>query len=180
MMEYMHSYPFLKPLFFVVKYYLYQQGLNEPYSGGMGSYALILMMVSFFQQLERIQISLKKPDLGVLLVDFLYFYGTIFDYSKGISVKNGGSYFKKLDHAHFSSSEQLSLLCIEDPNDSTNNVARATYQMNEIKSLFKLAYHRLSNFRSATTEIPTPLSTILSADPRIMKERVKLNSPSPT
>jgi predicted nucleotidyltransferase len=47
--EYLQRYHQLKPLVIVLKQYLLQRGLNEPYTGGIGSYALILMIVNFLQ-----------------------------------------------------------------------------------------------------------------------------------
>jgi non-canonical poly(A) RNA polymerase PAPD5/7 len=145
--KYLDSYPSLKPLLMVVKYYLYQEHLNEPYTGGMGSYALTLLWVSFFQQLERFHIYLEGLDLGMMLVNFFHYYGWVFSYSKGISVRNGGSYFDKhkRESSHGYSSEKVSKLYIEDPNNIYNNVARSTYQMDEIILLFRSAYRLLSH-----------------------------------
>ena len=33
----------------VLKYYLQQLGLNEPYTGGIGSYTLLIMIISYLQ-----------------------------------------------------------------------------------------------------------------------------------
>lgn len=39
----------MKPLALLIKYYLKQFGMNEPYTGGLGSYALIIMIISYLQ-----------------------------------------------------------------------------------------------------------------------------------
>ena len=41
--------PSLRPLVLLLKYFLHQRGLNEVFSGGIGSYALILMTAHFLQ-----------------------------------------------------------------------------------------------------------------------------------
>lgn len=41
--------PALRPLALVMKHYLYQWGLHEPGSGGLGSYALVLMLIRSLQ-----------------------------------------------------------------------------------------------------------------------------------
>ena len=47
------TYPFLPPLFLVLKQFLVCRDLNEVYTGGVSSYALILMIVSFLQKHQR-------------------------------------------------------------------------------------------------------------------------------
>ncbi|VDQ14196.1 unnamed protein product [Trichobilharzia regenti] len=48
-LSYMKTYPCLPYLVFVLKQYLRRRGLNEVWTGGLSSYALILMCVSFLQ-----------------------------------------------------------------------------------------------------------------------------------
>jgi non-canonical poly(A) RNA polymerase PAPD5/7 len=49
--NYLKKYSPLRPLTIVLKYFLQQRQLNEPYLGGLGSYSLILMIVSLLQVL---------------------------------------------------------------------------------------------------------------------------------
>ena len=44
----------IAPLALVIKQYLCQRALNEVYRGGIGSYALLLIIVSFLQVLSWI------------------------------------------------------------------------------------------------------------------------------
>ena len=46
----MDAMPPLRPLVLVLKFFLAQRGLNETFTGGVGSYMLQLMVVSFLQQ----------------------------------------------------------------------------------------------------------------------------------
>lgn len=46
---YLSDYWELKPLVLVLKYFLLQRDLNETYTGGLGSYALVLLVISFLQ-----------------------------------------------------------------------------------------------------------------------------------
>lgn len=46
---YMRTYPCLPYLVFVLKQFLLQRNLNEVWTGGLSSYALILMVVRFLQ-----------------------------------------------------------------------------------------------------------------------------------
>jgi non-canonical poly(A) RNA polymerase PAPD5/7 len=47
--KFLEQAPVIRPLAMVLKYYLHQLGLNEPYKGGIGSYTLLIMIVSFLQ-----------------------------------------------------------------------------------------------------------------------------------
>ncbi len=53
MKRFMDAMPPLKPLTFVLKYFMAARGLNEPYSGGCGSFMIQMMIVSFLQHRER-------------------------------------------------------------------------------------------------------------------------------
>jgi len=47
--EFLQLYPNLKYLVIVLKQYLLQRDLNEVYTGGIGSYCLIYLVISFLQ-----------------------------------------------------------------------------------------------------------------------------------
>lgn len=47
--DYLSSMPALRPLFLVAKGFLSRRGLNDASTSGLGSYALILMCISFLQ-----------------------------------------------------------------------------------------------------------------------------------
>ena len=98
--RYIREYPPLRPLIFVLKLFLSQRKLNDTYKGGIGSFVLSVMIVSFLQQRQKIlsyqQISQASWNLGSLLMEFFRLYGISFDYEEvGISISQGGSYFQK-------------------------------------------------------------------------------------
>ena len=80
--EFLILYKPLKPVTLVLKQLLYKTELNDPYKGGLSSYGLILMVVSFLQSLiiKDVYGSIKD-NYGKILIEFLRFY-TNFDYSK--------------------------------------------------------------------------------------------------
>lgn len=47
--SFIKEYEFLKPLTICIKNILKCAGLNNPFTGGLSSYGLVLMIVSFFQ-----------------------------------------------------------------------------------------------------------------------------------
>ena len=99
MKRYLEALPPLRPLTFVLKYFLAARGLNEPYTGGVGSFLLQLMIVAFLQHRERDAVNFKRLgvyNLGALLLEFLQLYGIEFNYfSTGISVRYDGFFFPK-------------------------------------------------------------------------------------
>lgn len=69
-----------RALIMVVKAFLMQRGLHEVYSGGLGSYSVICLVISFLQLHPRIQDGHIDPNqnLGVLLLEFFELYGCNF------------------------------------------------------------------------------------------------------
>ena len=113
----MEAYPALPYLVLVLKQFLLQRDLNEVFTGGISSYSLILLTVSFLQLHPRVDATHRDANLGVLLVEFFELYGRHFNYLKtAIRVNGGGSYVskdkiqKEMDNGY-----RPSLLCIEDP-----------------------------------------------------------------
>ena len=76
----------MKPLVLALKNILKQANLNDPYKGGISSYGLILMIVSFLQTQKRsgLDISVSQNNLGKLFFDCVNYYGLQFDPAKFI------------------------------------------------------------------------------------------------
>lgn len=92
--------PPLFPLFFLLFYKQSQRRLNETYGGGMGSFVLVTIIISFLQMRSR-NLAYRKVqqswNLGALLLEFFVLYGHTFNYvHTGISISKGGFYFEKL------------------------------------------------------------------------------------
>ena len=68
----------------------------QVYSGGLSSYALILMVVSFLQTHVREDARSNKANLGVLLIEFFELYGLHFNYTRtAIKITEEGAYLAK-------------------------------------------------------------------------------------
>merc|ERR1719219_11073 len=139
-------YPALPKLIYVLKQFLYQRDLNEVYSGGLSSYALILMVVSFLQQHIREDARSSKANLGVLLVEFFELYGLQFNYtSTAIRITDDGAYLRK-EQAPCYQGGGYGTLCIEDPYDASNDVGKSSYGFPNCKKTFEQAYFHLLKF----------------------------------
>ncbi|XP_058130527.1 non-canonical poly(A) RNA polymerase protein Trf4-1-like [Anopheles ziemanni] len=136
---YKRDYPVLEKLVLVLKQFLLQRDLNEVFTGGISSYSLILMCISFLQQHHRKPNSFSN--LGVLLIEFFELYGRKFNYMKiGISVKTGRYIPKEELQREMIDGHRPSLLCIEDPLTPGNDIGRSSYGALHVKQAFEYAY----------------------------------------
>ncbi|XP_028255784.1 terminal nucleotidyltransferase 4A isoform X2 [Parambassis ranga] len=145
--DYVKKYPVLPYLIFVLKQFLLQRDLNEVFTGGISSYSLILMVISFLQLHPRIDARNPSENLGVLLIEFFELYGRYFNYLKtGIRIKNGGAYIAKEEiMKSMTNGYRPSMLCIEDPLLPGNDVGRGSYGAMHVKQVFDYAYTVLSH-----------------------------------
>jgi non-canonical poly(A) RNA polymerase PAPD5/7 len=111
--------PALRALVLVIKSFLSQRSMNEVFSGGLGSYSIVCLAVSFLQMHPKIRRGEVDPsrNLGVLIMEFFELYGLYFNYQDvGISIRDGGTYYNKQERG-WADYRNNSLLSIEDPGD---------------------------------------------------------------
>lgn len=115
-----------RALVLVTKAFLNQRNMNEVYSGGLGSYSIICLVISFLQLHPKLQTREMDADtnLGTLLIEFLEVYGKNFNFDEvGICLSGGGSYYSK-SRRGWQRPAQPYLLSIEDPADPSRLRAR--------------------------------------------------------
>lgn len=87
----LEKFPMIRPIVLVMKQFLLDKGLLTAYTGGLSSHCLFLMVTRYIQEQ-----NLTYVDIGSLLLGCLDFYGNVFDPRLfGISVSNGGQYFRR-------------------------------------------------------------------------------------
>ena len=174
MKRFLDAMPPLKPLTFVLKYFMAARGLNEPYSGGCGSFMLQMMIVSFLQHRERHAYNSRQNsrqnrtantmNLGAMLLEFFELYGMDFNYlTTGISVRSDGFYFPKGAKGkkeYFHQPTRPFSLSIENPFDITSDVGKASFRMQLIAKSFEVAMRVLL---SHTAEPFVPTESILAS-----------------
>ncbi|GCB68436.1 terminal nucleotidyltransferase 4B [Scyliorhinus torazame] len=145
--EFIKKFPVLPYLVLVLKQFLLQRDLNEVFTGGIGSYSLFLMAVSFLQLHPREDVCSSDANLGVLLIEFFELYGRHFNYLKtGIRISDGGSYVAKDElQKLMPDGYRPSMLYIEDPLQQGNDVGRSSYGAMQVKQAFDYAYVVLSH-----------------------------------
>ena len=146
-------FPALKPLSLVLKIFLQQRELNEVYSGGIGSYGLLIMIISHIQMSGRYEWagagdrrSMKNDNdnLGQLLYNFFDLYGRKLNTQDvGVSCRGGGGYFRKRDRDWFNESRP-NLISLEDPQDAENDVGKNSYNYSQLRSAFEYAHQLLT------------------------------------
>ena len=83
-------YPELKYLMIIMKELLKSRELNDLNTGGMSSFVLMILQISYFQDIFK-EGSNYEMLLSEHLLNFLSLYGTKFNYKHlGISLRAGG------------------------------------------------------------------------------------------
>jgi non-canonical poly(A) RNA polymerase PAPD5/7 len=140
------EYPAVPHLVLLIKHFLSMRGLNEVYHGGIGSFTITCLAVSLHQLLPAITSGQLKPaeNLGSLLLEFLNLYGSRFDTrNTGIRVDSASpGYFDKRSvfpdaPKRNNNNSQMDLLCIQDPNNPTNDISRSSYQILQVLNAFR-------------------------------------------
>ena len=135
---FVNEYESLEPLLFPLKTILKVAELNDPYNGGLSSYALILMIVNFFEYRKKMKKSIKKDEIGELFYDFLFFYGGRKD-TNYIDLNSN-----KKNISNNTMSNNNCLVFIADPLNKNNNVAKTSYKYIEVKLIFLIALQILN------------------------------------
>ncbi|PCH37934.1 hypothetical protein WOLCODRAFT_148891 [Wolfiporia cocos MD-104 SS10] len=134
--------PALRSLILVIKSFLSQRNMNEVFTGGLGSYSIVCLAISFLQMHPKVRRGEIDPmkNLGVLVMEFFELYGCYFNYQDvGISVRDGGSYFNKAARG-WSESRDRRLLSIEDPGDVSNDISKGSYGIAKVRTTFAGAH----------------------------------------
>ncbi|XP_062090607.1 uncharacterized protein LOC133796920 [Humulus lupulus] len=132
--------PPIRPLCLILKVFLQQRELNEVYSGGLGSYALLTMLMAMLQSLRE-----SEDNLGILLVNFFDFYGRKLNTPDvGVSCNGGGTFYSKNDRGFLNRGRPF-LISIEDPQAPENDIGKSSFNYFQIRSAFAMAFTTLTN-----------------------------------
>eukprot|EP00349_Pseudokeronopsis_sp_Brazil_P007770 CAMPEP_0202968248 /NCGR_PEP_ID=MMETSP1396-20130829/13498_1 /ASSEMBLY_ACC=CAM_ASM_000872 /TAXON_ID= /ORGANISM="Pseudokeronopsis sp., Strain Brazil" /LENGTH=134 /DNA_ID=CAMNT_0049694375 /DNA_START=27 /DNA_END=431 /DNA_ORIENTATION=- len=90
--EFLAENELIEPLILVLKHLLKSSNFNDPYSGGLSSYALFLLIIAFLQTQDQQQKRLPREqvNLGKTLMDFLSLYSNFDQNNYGIAVSLPG------------------------------------------------------------------------------------------
>mmetsp|Transcript_112726 Transcript_112726/g.318587 ORF Transcript_112726/g.318587 Transcript_112726/m.318587 type:complete len:815 (-) Transcript_112726:126-2570(-) len=182
--EQIELFPALVPLVLFIKLYLLQRGLSDTYTGGMGSFLLVVVVLSFLQRhpsARDTQIH-AKTTLGMLALDFFRHYGQEFKYgNQGISVLKGGSLFSR-DSRGWTGTDRNGrpTLCVESPLEPTVDIGAKCFKIGVVRAAFNHGYHVLGAFFVARTPpghsllcpaLLNPSHLVVAERHQIMKEQ---------
>ncbi|ERN06559.1 hypothetical protein AMTRI_Chr01g135620 [Amborella trichopoda] len=180
MMDAVAKIPPLRPLCMILKIFLQQRELNEVYSGGIGSYALLAMLIAYLQMQWKGQNNYGKRtvlehNLGVLLVNFFDFYGRKLNiWDVGISCGSGGNFFLKRNKG-FLQEERPHFISIEDPQAPDNDIGKNSYNYFQVRSAFAMAHSLLTDGNTIMALSPkrSILGIIIRPDPALVKRKAQ-------
>jgi len=108
--------------------------LDQPYSGGISSYSLQLMLTAY------VQIFGKQDNITEFILGFCDYFGNKFNYVlTGIDVSNHGCLFSRFDEEYMTY-EPPTTLCIKDPLNPRNKLGQNSFKIPEIKYVFSDIY----------------------------------------
>ncbi|EEB06137.1 poly(A) polymerase Cid14 [Schizosaccharomyces japonicus yFS275] len=144
---FLKKFPAVRPLTMLVKHFLNMRALNEVFLGGLSSYAIVCLVVSFLQMHPRLSTSSvrQEDNLGVLFLEFLELYGKRYNYDAvGIAVHNGGFYFSKKKMGWVKPSQPY-LLSIQDPVDYDNDISKSSRGILRVKATLGNSFDLLTS-----------------------------------
>ncbi|URE33178.1 Nucleotidyltransferase domain [Musa troglodytarum] len=144
------------------------------YSGGIGSYALLVMLIMHWRgQDSREYHQPMEHNLGILLVGFFEFFGRkLNSWDVGISCNSKSLFFVKNDKG-FMNLDKPYLLSIEDPQAPDNDIGRNSYNYYKVRSALAMAYSTLTDAKAIMRLGPqrSVLGTIIRPDPLLLDRR---------
>ena len=138
------EYPAMPVLVIVIKQLLAMRGHNEVHSGGLGGFSIICLVVYFLSQIagpSSVDMN-GEPRYGVLLMNFLQYFGDKFNVEKtGLAMDPPHSFDKSLYPGRFA--QRNTRLTIIDPNRPENDISGGTANINLILNCFDDARAKL-------------------------------------
>ena len=124
-------YPQIFDIIYIMKKFLFNRKLNQSYQGGISSFSLFLLILSFIKYIHQDEFEIP---LGSLLLEFLRFYSN-FDFYNSIIRPNEkeASNIYKLDKNNSFYNYNINIV---DPITGLN-VAKSTFKIEEIKKAFQ-------------------------------------------
>lgn len=141
MKQYLKKYKCLRPLTLILKYYLKLCFLNDTWTGGIGSYSLLIMIIYYLQNRCSTE---SDPDeyLSLLLIGFLEYYGKKFDYTNYVvSILSKKPLTK--EEKNWKNDKFPNSLSVEDPNNPDNDLGKGSFNIEKVKLAFQKGYESL-------------------------------------
>ncbi|PJF17571.1 Poly(A) RNA polymerase cid14 [Paramicrosporidium saccamoebae] len=178
----------IRPFTLVMKHFLHMRELNEVFHGGLGSFSIMCLVISFLQMHPLVQTGLIRAheNLGVLVLEFFELYGRNFNSDiVGISVQKDGSYYDKEERGWLQEAKPH-LLSIEDPQTEENDISKGSFAYGAVRHCFEHAFNVLrcamqefevlqrrqaDKGKNDPQPMPSLLGSIITLDPKLLRHR---------
>ena len=158
------KYPASRAIVVFTKHLLRKKGLMDVSKGGISSFALCLMTVSF---LQRLQENCRFLDA---LIGFLCYYGHVFDHLTSVINVGNGSLLRK------SAGFAADVVYVIDPTDHKNNVSKSCRSFAKIQHELRAVHHSLLTMQHRhNVNMGARLLQLSIPDRRLFAERAVLN-----
>ena len=137
------EFPAMPVLVVLIKQMLAMRGLNEVFTGGIGGFTIICLVVSMMQLMPELQAKSMNAQnhYGDLLLNFLDLYGNKFDIqSTGISMDPPGYFDKKRQPQAKQNAVRLTII---DPNNASNDISGGSSRIDDVLNCFRHAHAEL-------------------------------------
>ncbi|AFZ79176.1 nucleotidyltransferase domain containing protein [Theileria equi strain WA] len=141
------AFKYMQPLILLIKLFLQARNLGDTYFGGVGSYLLYCMVLSFLQMHDSShkEESDDSNSIATLFVDFFYYWGFIRDYDQFCTTVRGHGhvYPRNLrnDDLNF-------MFSCESPMDPNIDIGKNAHNMHSVRLAFQHAFMVLKNYSS--------------------------------
>ena len=133
--EQLEKYPEIKPILILLKRYFYVKNMNSSFEGGLSSYNLFLLILSYSKYIGLTHSKIKN--LGYYLIQFLEFFGKYLDL-KSFTININSPYIYEL--TSFNNYNSAKSLVILDPLTGLN-ASKSSYKILEIQNLFLISFN---------------------------------------
>ncbi|KAL1731732.1 hypothetical protein EV714DRAFT_271532 [Schizophyllum commune] len=179
MQKFLRTMPALRPLMFVLKRFLGQRDLGNAAKSGLGGYGLMCLLVAFLKNNPQgrpqsyINSPLEERSLGMLLQDFMEFYGTVFDYEALYISPEEGAYHPKEEGEEWIGDleKAASRLVVKCPVTPGHDVARSAGRTAQIVDAFAAG---LATIQEANLADETMLGALIGVPQKVIDRRVSL------
>ena len=133
--EQLELFPEIKPILILLKRYFYIKNMNSSFEGGLSSYNLFLLILSYAKYNNFIQNKIKN--LGYFLIQFLEFFGKVFDFKNFTINVNLPYIYEANNFINYNSGKSLTII---DPLTGLN-ASKSSYKILEIQNMFLSAHN---------------------------------------
>ncbi|KAK5169782.1 uncharacterized protein LTR77_005760 [Saxophila tyrrhenica] len=180
------AYPAMPIIVVLIKQMLAMRDLNEVFSGGLGGFSIICLVVNMMQLMPQMQSDSMDPQqhYGQLLLEFLHLYGTNFDTTAtGIQMRPPYQFQKLKQKGVKTFSGDNQRLTIIDPNNPSNDISGGTRHIPVILDVFKKAHadiqRRLAEISSGKNVEESILGCVLGGNyDNFIQQRERLRNVS--